>query len=226
MFGWETSHYGQVAITIAFCSAKVHNSRQDMAKKWHDYTRREKAIGILGAVFGVFVIGSIANGMNTPSPTTPAPATDQVNSQPVTTYKEVSETAAIPFEKTTSESSLYDKGTTQVTTAGVDGEKTLTYKVTLVDGVETKREVVKEEVTTAPVSEITSVGTYVKPAAPKQQASSNCDSNYSGGCVPIDSDVDCGGGSGNGPSYFYGTAKVVGYDAYDLDRDNNGIACE
>lgn len=28
---------------------------------------------------------------------------------------------------------------------------------------------------------------------------SNCDPNYSGGCVPVAPDVDCEGGSGNGP---------------------------
>lgn len=33
---------------------------------------------------------------------------------------------------------------------------------------------------------------------------SNCDSNYSGACVPIASDVDCTGGSGNGPAYVSG----------------------
>lgn len=197
-----------------------------MAKEWNDYTRREKIIGILGAVFGVFVIGSITNGMSNPTPTTSTSASEQVKTQSVTTYKEVTETTAIPFEKTTSESNLYDKGTTQVTTPGINGEKTSTYKVTLVDGTETKRELLKEEATTAPVAEVTSIGTYVKPASPKKQVSSNCDSNYSGGCVPIDSDVDCGGGSGNGPSYFYGTAQVVGSDIYDLDRDNDGVACE
>jgi hypothetical protein len=53
-----------------------------------------------------------------------------------------------------------------------------------------------------------------------------CDPNYADACVPIASDVDCGGGSGNGPAYFYGTARVVGSDIYDLDRDNDGIACE
>jgi resuscitation-promoting factor RpfB len=214
------------ARAIAFYSAKVHNSRQDMAKKWNDYTRREKVIGILGAVFGVFVIGSIASGVSNPSPTTSIPVTEQVKSQPVTTYKDVTETATIPFEKTTIESSLYDKGTSQVTTVGMNGEKTLTYKVTYADGVETTRELLKEEIFKAPISEVTSIGTYVKPAAPIQQATPSCDPNYSGGCVPIDSDVDCGGGSGNGPSYFYGTAQVVGYDIYDLDRDNDGIACE
>jgi resuscitation-promoting factor RpfB len=53
----------------------------------------------------------------------------------------------------------------------------------------------------------------------------NCDPNYSG-CVPIDSDVDCAGGSGNGPSYVRGPVQVIGVDIYDLDRDHDGIACE
>jgi hypothetical protein len=58
-----------------------------------------------------------------------------------------------------------------------------------------------------------------KPAA-------TCDPNYSQACVPVDSDVDCAGGSGNGPSYFGGVAKVTGDDVYDLDRDGDGYACE
>ncbi len=52
-----------------------------------------------------------------------------------------------------------------------------------------------------------------------------CDPNYSG-CVPIASDVDCAGGSGNGPEYVSGPIQVIGSDIYDLDRDNDGIACE
>ncbi|WP_419179461.1 hypothetical protein [Mycolicibacterium iranicum] len=61
------------------------------------------------------------------------------------------------------------------------------------------------------------------PAA--QEQNSSCDSNYSG-CVPVDSDVDCAGGSGNGPSYVQGPVQVLESDIYDLDRDGNGIACE
>ncbi len=65
------------------------------------------------------------------------------------------------------------------------------------------------------------------PAAPvPQQPGSSCDSNYSGACVPIDSDVDCAGGSGNGPSYVSGSVTVVGNDIYGLDRDGNGTGCE
>jgi hypothetical protein len=52
-----------------------------------------------------------------------------------------------------------------------------------------------------------------------------CDPNYDGGCVPIASDVDCAGGSGNGPAYVEGPIHVVGRDIYGLDRDGDGIAC-
>lgn len=63
-------------------------------------------------------------------------------------------------------------------------------------------------------------------AAPRPQQQSPCDSNYSGACVPIASDVDCEGGSGNGPAYVSGPVTVVGNDIYELDRDGNGSACE
>lgn len=55
---------------------------------------------------------------------------------------------------------------------------------------------------------------------------SECDSNYEGACVPIASDVDCAGGSGNGPEYVAGPVRVVGDDIYELDREGDGIACE
>lgn len=67
---------------------------------------------------------------------------------------------------------------------------------------------------------------YATPAPVPLQPASSCDPNYSGACVPIDSDVDCAGGSGNGPSYVAGPVSVVGDDIYDLDRDGNGTGCE
>lgn len=60
---------------------------------------------------------------------------------------------------------------------------------------------------------------------PKKEKLSKCSPNYSG-CVPIDSDVDCAGGSGTGPSYANGPVDVIGRDIYGLDRDGDGIACE
>ena len=66
---------------------------------------------------------------------------------------------------------------------------------------------------------------HTAPPAPQQQGS-NCDSNYEGACVPIASDVDCAGGSGNGPAYVQGPVRVVGNDIYALDREHDGVACE
>jgi hypothetical protein len=63
------------------------------------------------------------------------------------------------------------------------------------------------------------------PPAPEPASDSGCDSNYSG-CVPIASDVDCGGGSGDGPAYLDGSVSVIGSDVYGLDSDSDGTACE
>jgi len=41
----------------------------------------------------------------------------------------------------------------------------------------------------------------------------------------MSSDVDCIGGSGNGPEYV-GTVSVIGPDVYGLDADHDGIGCE
>jgi hypothetical protein len=51
-----------------------------------------------------------------------------------------------------------------VTTPGVDGQKVTRYRVTVVDGVETAREVIDENVTVQPVTEQATVGTKPKPA--------------------------------------------------------------
>ena len=59
----------------------------------------------------------------------------------------------------------------------------------------------------------------------KTAVAPQCDPNYSG-CVPIASDVDCVGGSGNGPAYVKGPVKVIGKDIYGLDKDGDGIGCE
>ncbi len=100
---------------------------------------------------------------------------------------------------------------------GVAGIKTLTYEVTYTNGAETSHKLISEKVTRAPVSRIIAVGT---------KRARSCDPNYSGACVPIATDVDCAGGSGNGPGYVQGPVRVVGNDIYDLDRDGDGVGCD
>ena len=64
-----------------------------------------------------------------------------------------------------------------------------------------------------------------EPEPKSERKSLGCDSNYDG-CVPIASDVDCEGGSGNGPAYVSGPVRVTGTDRYGLDNDKDGIGCE
>ncbi|GAA4454272.1 G5 domain-containing protein [Phytohabitans houttuyneae] len=158
-----------------------------------------------------------------PTPTaeaTPTPTpTPEVTPTPAVEVKTVTVTQAVPFRRTTVKDSTLTEGTRRVRTKGVAGVKTLTYEVTYTDGKETARKLVSQAVTKQPVTEVVVVGTKKK--APTRQ----CDPNYSG-CVPIASDVDCAGGSGNGPAYVSGPIRVTGSDIYGLDSDDDGIACE
>ncbi|WP_202876168.1 G5 domain-containing protein [Kribbella sp. VKM Ac-2566] len=139
----------------------------------------------------------------------------------VTTTKEVVELRVIPFKKKTVTDDSLAKGERTIRTAGVNGTRRLVYRVTYVNGVQTGRRLVRQEVAKEPRSQVTAVGTKVE----EPEQSGGCDPNYSG-CVPIASDVDCSGGSGNGPEYVDGPIDVVGSDIYRLDADDDGIACE
>ncbi|MEU0091514.1 G5 domain-containing protein [Kribbella sp. NPDC006257] len=164
----------------------------------------------------------------TPSEVTPAPVvstpvepTQPPTSAPVTVKRTVVETKVIPFKKKTVLDSSVPKGEKSVTKRGINGVRRLTYELTLVDGQQTAKRLVKQVVSTQPVTQITTVGTKVD----EPSSGGGCDPNYSG-CVPIASDVDCSGGSGNGPEYVDGPVTVIGSDIYRLDADHDGIGCE
>lgn len=198
----------------------------EKAVVWFKNLSRVAQVSVVStaALGGLFM----TSAMSPPPSTTTheqVPAATQVEAkkEPVVTSKIETETQSINFSKKTVEDGSLVKGTATIRTAGIAGAKTITHTITLTDGIETDRKTI-ETVTTEPVEEVTVIGTYIAPvAAPK--VSSNCDSNYSG-CVPIASDVDCAGGSGNGPAYASGPINVIGSDIYGLDNDHDGIACE
>ncbi|MFD1338750.1 G5 domain-containing protein [Microbacterium lemovicicum] len=160
-------------------------------------------------------------------PTAAARVTPTATPTPVITQRQETVTEAIAFEQTSVEDGNLPRGETVVSVVGQAGERALTYTVTLVDGVETARELTSDVVAVAPVAEVVSVGVYDPPPPPAPPApTAECDPNYADACVPIASDVDCAGGSGNGPAYLDGVARVVGSDIYGLDRDGDGLACE
>ncbi|MBR5020359.1 MAG: G5 domain-containing protein [Oscillospiraceae bacterium] len=65
----------------------------------------------------------------------------------------------IAFETTYVDDDNMKKGAEKVTTEGQDGEKVVTASVTYINGVETNREILNEEVTTEVVDEVIAVGT-------------------------------------------------------------------
>lgn len=154
---------------------------------------------------------------------------------PVVTVERVDVSEAVAFDSISVDDPTMDVGSSSITVAGREGTLVRSWDVTYIDGVESARELAGESVTVPPVQQVTNVGSkapYVAPApvaapAPAPVAGgSGCDTNYSGACVPIAPDVDCAGGSGNGPAYTEGPVTVVGSDVYDLDRDGDGIACD
>jgi hypothetical protein len=156
---------------------------------------------------------------------TPAPArstedtsgrTPTVALQVVT--RTVTEVTPIAYPTRTVSDATLDSGTERVLTKGVPGVRTRTYRVTITNGRQTAKVLLRSVVTVRPVAMVVAIGSR----AVEQRA--NCNANYSG-CVPIAVDVDCQGG-GNGPVYVKGPVKVVGIDIYHLDLDGNGKGCD
>ena len=154
-----------------------------------------------------------ATGSATPSaaPSTSAQASPVVEKHIITNRR------AIPFKTIRVNDSTLSKGTARVRNPGARGVEVLTYKVTFLNGIQTHKELVRKVIVRAPVTRVIAVGI---------KETQQCDPNYSGACVPVASDVDCAGGSGNGPAYVQGPVQVVGTDIYGLDRDGDGIGCE
>lgn len=150
------------------------------------------------------------------SPDTPATEAASVPPTKTIIQKTITETQPIAYPTRTVSDSSLTKGVRKTRTKGISGVRTLTYAVTLTDGRQTAKKLLRSVVTRPAVTKVVAVGT---------KAASTCDPNYSG-CVPVASDVDCAGGSGNGPAYVDGPITVIGDDVYDLDRDGDGVACD
>lgn len=149
---------------------------------------------ILGSGISLFLVASTVGGLTEPASmkqarldkeraAQEAALIEQQNKEreeaskpkPQVEEKEVKEEQGVAFGKEQKEDGGIPKGESKVVQAGVEGKKTLTYKVKYEDGKEVSRELVGEAVTTNPVNEVTAIGTYVyvapkpapKPAAPK-----------------------------------------------------------
>lgn len=146
-------------------------------------------------------------------------STHRVLAELPTITKEESKKETVPFDSQTVESSSLPKGETRVTQEGMNGEKTITYRIVYKGNDEVGRKIVGESITKQPTIRITTVGTYVAPpvnntppptyATPPSQPSvyyRNCSAARAAGAAPV-------------------YAGQPGYGSH-LDRDNDGIGCE
>ena len=80
---------------------------------------------------------------------------------------------------------------------------------------------------TAVLSLVGTAGIPATAAGFEPAANRNCTAGYQP-CIKKGPDVDCHGGSGNGPRYTKAGVvyKVTGRDPYGLDADNDGKGCE
>ncbi len=155
------------------------------------------------------------------SPSSSPTGSPAASPSPSVVTRTVTETEKIKFKSRRVNDGDLPKGEREKRTSGADGVRTKTYEVTVVDGRETGRKLLRSEVTRKPVTEVIAIGTYVEP----QEDTGGCAPGYSP-CVPVASDVDCAGGGGDGPAYVDGPIRVTGSDPYELDRDGDGIACD
>lgn len=163
--------------------------------------------------------GSVVHAQPAMATTTAEPTDDA----PVVTHTKEREKIRLPYRTTTRKTATLKKGVTKVARQGRAGLRVKVFRITLEDGAEVGRELVTNTVVRKPVNRLVLQGTRVPQSAPAPTRS--CDPNY-GGCVPIAYDVDCAGGSGDGPKYVQGPVKVIGSDIYDLDADGDGWGCD
>lgn len=77
--------------------------------------------------------------------------------------QDVTTTSEVPFNAVEQQDSSMYVGKTKITTVGVPGVRTLIERVTTVDGQETERTTLSDEVTQAAVDQVTNVGTAARP---------------------------------------------------------------
>lgn len=225
-------------IVIVIALIKPHTTQKLFKHQWS--RKRISALGATSIVVGVIALSLIADA------TMPANVRAEIAAQqkaeadakakqiadeqalkkaqqekealankPVTKTETVK--SSVAFTSSEKEDASLPKGQRKTTTTGVNGEKTETYEVTYINSKETARKLVKSEVTTQPVNEVISVGTYVEPIstptytapAPSQSTEAyyaNCSDARAAGVAPI----------------YRGQS---GYRS-DLDRDHDGVACE
>lgn len=180
-----------------------------MFTKFGSWFRNLSQIGKVSAVSTLVLGGLFVAGATSPAPNSSETTTPDVQQQsvkkPTVTTKVETESQPIAFESQTVEDGAPAKGQTQLRTTGVNGVKTITHTITLTDGVETDRQT-SEQITTAPVTQVTAIGTYVAPVQTTPAAPTST------GVVKMSRTGIC---HAPGTTYYNQTKHYTSYDSLD-----------
>ena len=162
---------------------------------------------VFGVLLAVGAVGAAANDQPADGPVVTEPETSGV--RPSTAVLNTTSTAPVTTSTSTTSTSTTSTTSVAVTTVAPVSRSALSQPGTA-------------PLTTSPPEPASTV------PATTEAPTGRCHPSYIDACVPVGvSDVDCGGGGGNGPAYVYEkNFHVVGPDVYGLDRDGDGIACE
>jgi len=95
--------------------------------------------------------------------------------------QDVTTTSEVPFNAVEQDDPSLYIGQSKVTTAGVAGVRTVIERVTTVDGTETAREPLSDNITQAPVDQVTNIGTTKKPVVTPSTAAPAASTPAAGG---------------------------------------------
>lgn len=109
-------------------------------------------------------------------------------------YKEEKKTEEVSYDTEEKYSDSMASGTSEVTQAGVAGEKEVTYKVKYVDGKEDSRESVSEKITKEPVNKIVTYGSASNGGSDNSGNSNDSGSSNDGGSSGSANNNESGGG--------------------------------
>ena len=198
--------------------AEVDAGRATGGSIWANATRGQRIGGLLAGGFGLLVVVSVALAAITPDDaTTSTSGTDdgvvlfaaiEPDGEPADA---ASSTTAQPASTTVAPT------TTTVATTTTEAPTTTT------TAAPTTTTTAAPTTTTAAPTTTTAAPTTTPAPTTTFAPAKNCQ-GYDP-CIEPGPDVDCRGGSGNGPRYS-GRVRVTGSDPYDLDRDNDGWGCE
>ena len=118
--------------------------------------------------------------------------------------KTITETKKVEHGTDTVKDSDATVGTKKTLTKGEDGERTLTYTLTLRDGKESDRELASDKITTKPVEEEVSIGTKPKPKAESKPKSTKTPKSVSGAWSALAKCESGGNWSINTGNGYYG----------------------